>query len=154
HHYLSYEGYQTHESLVFVNLNLRSVVDDTTDSIFDLLLNKFLDLDRTAYFWNDCTPENCDYSDRCYIKYNVDVFRDPIKGPEVRRRLKRLIVAVHFRKNRHITIRDLRSILSFILFNKSSCEQLQCDLDREKHLIKRFYYNSAFSGQESDRIAQ
>lgn len=31
HHYLDYPGFKTHESLVFVNLNLRSVVDDTGD---------------------------------------------------------------------------------------------------------------------------
>jgi hypothetical protein len=156
HHYLDYQHFKPHESLVFINLNLRSVVDkdNGTDSIFDLLLDKFLDKDKSAGFWEDCTPQNCDYSERCYIKFNIDNLLDQKKGAEIRRRLKRLLLAVYFRKQRHITMRDLRSILSLILFNKYTCEQLQSHLLRGESVINRFYYNSVFNSIESDRIAQ
>jgi hypothetical protein len=156
HHYLDYDNFRPHESLVFVNLNLRSVVDDSKDnlSIFDLLMDKLLDADATAGFWDACEPENCDYADRCYIKYNVGVLRDPEIGPDIRGRLKRLLLAIHLRKNRHITMRDLRSIISFILFSKKTCFQLQQDFDASGLLVERFYYNAAFNSQETDRVTR
>jgi hypothetical protein len=150
HHYLNLSDFKLDESLAFVNLNLRSLVGSTADesSIIDLLLDKFLDLS----FWNPCT--NCDKFDKCYIQYNISSFRDPKRGPEIRNRLKLLLLAVHFRKTRHITMRDLRSILSLILFGKSTCNQIYENLNNGAQLIGSFYYNAAFDGQESDRIAQ
>jgi hypothetical protein len=155
HHYLTLEGFRPHESLIFVNLNSRSVVGvDDGPCIFDKLLDCLLDADNQAGFWTHCKPENCAFADRCYIKYNVDSLRDAKVGPVIRQRLKRLILAVHFRKMRHITMRDLRSILSFILFNKSTCPQLQADIQGAKPILARFYYNAVFNNQEDDRLAQ
>ncbi|MDP9201840.1 MAG: hypothetical protein M3P26_07890 [Gemmatimonadota bacterium] len=156
HHYLTLEGFEPHESLVFVNLNSRSVVEgeDTNDSILDKLLDRFLDIDNSLGFWEHCNAENCVFSERCYIKYNVDSLRDPKRGPLIRQRLKRLILAVHFRKNRHITMRDLRSILSFVLFNKSPCRELHAEIDNGTPILGRFYYNSVFNNEERDRIAE
>ncbi len=150
HHYLSFSDFKLNESLAFVNLNLRSMVGSTPDesSIIDLLLNKFLD----TSFWVQCT--NCDNLEKCYIRYNVASFNDPKRGPEIRRRLKLLLLAVHFRKTRHITMRDLRSILSLILFGKLACNRIYENLDAGAQLVGSFYYNAAFNGQETDRIAQ
>ena len=154
--YLKDDGFVPHESLIFVNLNSRSVVetDNSANSILDKLLNRLLDMDNQAGFWKPCASENCAFSDRCYVKYNVDSLRDPVKGPLIRQRLKRLLLAIHFRKTRHITMRDLRSILSFVLFNKSTCGQLQADLDSGGTVLDRFYYNAIFNSQENDRLAQ
>jgi hypothetical protein len=154
HDYLTSDGFKPHDSLIFVNLNSRSVVEaeDKGESILDKLLDRFLDTENKSRFWDHCKPENCSFADRCYIKYNIDSFRDPKKGPIIRQRLKRLILAVHFRKNRHITMRDLRSILSFVLY-KFTCQQLQSDLEKGAPVLERFYYNSIFNSQERDRIA-
>ncbi|MBZ5565301.1 MAG: hypothetical protein LAP13_23130 [Acidobacteriia bacterium] len=156
HHYLTYETYTPHDSLIFVNLNSRSVVEpgESSSSILDKLLDRLLDIDSSAGFWTHCSPENCAWAERCYIKYNVESLRDAKKGPVIRHRLKRLILAVHFRKTRHITMRDLRSILSFVLFNKSNCQELQRDLQAGNPVVDRFYYNAIFDGQENDRLAQ
>jgi hypothetical protein len=155
HHYLTFEGFRPHESLIFVNLNSRSVVgvNDET-SIFDKLLDRLLDIDNQSGFWTHCRAENCAFADRCYIKHNVDSLRDAKIGPVIRQRLKRLILAVHFRKLRHITMRDLRSILSFVLFNKSTCSQLQADIQHDEPILDRFYYNAVFDAKEDDRLAQ
>ncbi len=152
HHYLNDTSFKPHDSLVFVNLNLRSVVDNGDDnrSIFDLLLNKLL----KPFFWEPCAPENCDDSDWCPIRYNVSNFADPKRGPEIRRRLKHLLLAIHFRKMRHITMRDLRSILSLTLFGKLPCLKIHSALTDGAMLVGGFYYNAAFSGEEKDRIAQ
>ena len=152
HHYLDYSGFKPHDSLVFVNLNIRSVVDNAEDdtSIFDLLLDRFL----KPSFWELCATTQCEDAENCPLRYNVANFNDPSRGPEIRRRLKHLLLAVHFRKTRHITMRDLRSILSLILFGKSPCSQIHGGLTTGAQLIAGFYYNAAFSGEEKDRIAQ
>jgi hypothetical protein len=152
HHYLNYARYKPHDSLVFVNLNLRSVVDDAKDSasIFDLLLDKFLQ----QLFWEPCAISSCEDSEICPLRYNVASLIDPKRGPEIRRRLKHLLLAVHFRKTRHITMRDLRSILSLVLFGKSPCRRIHENLRAGLQLVTDFYYNAAFSGEEKDRIAQ
>lgn len=156
HHYLTYEDFNPHDSLIFVNLNSRSVVEaeDNHESILDKLLDRFLDKENKFGFWEHCKAENCAFADRCYIKYNIDSLRDPKKGSVIRQRLKRLILAVHFRKTRHITMRDLRSILSFVLFNKFTCQQLQAHLEDASPVLSRFYYNAIFDSHERDRIAQ
>jgi hypothetical protein len=152
HHYLNDAGFTPHDSLVFVNLNLRSVVDNTDDgtSVVDLLLDKFLQ----PFFWTTCTETPCEDVELCPLRYNVANLSDPLRGPEIRRRLKRLLMAVHFRKTRHITMRDLRSILSLIVFGKSPCVQIHGNLHAGTQMILDFYYNAAFNGEERDRIAQ
>lgn len=152
HHYLNYSTFKPHSSLLFVNLNLRSVVDNEEDgkSIFDLILDKFLQ----PCFWGPCATAGCEDADTCPIRYNVSNLSDPKRGPEIRRRLKHLLLAVHFRKTRHITMRDLRSILSLILFGKSPCKQIHDNLRAGTQMISNFYYNSAFDGEEKDRMAR
>ena len=56
-HYLNSDSFASHESLIFVNLNSRSVVDtgDSASSILDKLLDRLLDADDKAGFWK---PEN------------------------------------------------------------------------------------------------
>jgi hypothetical protein len=152
YHYLNDPDFKTHDSLVFVNLNLRSVVDDTEKgtSIFDMLLNKFLQ----PTFWESCMRLPCEDVDSCPLHFNVASLSDPKRGREIRRRLKHLLLAVHFRKTRHITMRDLRSIFSLILFGKSTCNQIHENLDSNSQLVSDFYYNAAFNSEEKDRIAQ
>ena len=152
HHYFNYGSFKPHASLVFVNLNLRSVVsiNEENGSLFDLLMSKFLQ----PSFWEPCSSENCDDSDSCPIRHNIANFSDPLRGAEIRRRLEHLLLAVHFRKIRHITMRDLRSILSLILFGKLPCSKIHEKLAERVLLIGGFYYNAVFSGEEKDRIAQ
>ena len=152
HHYLNAADFRPHDALVFVNLNLRSVVDNTEDgtSIVDLLLDKLLE----PYFWEACTKTPCEDVELCPLRYNVANLSDPNRGPEIRRRFKHLLLAVHFRKIRHITLRDLRSILSLIVFGKSPCGQIHGNLRVGTQMILDFYYNAAFNGEEKDRLAQ
>ena len=152
YHYLNDADFTPHDALVFVNLNLRSVVDNTEDgtSIVDLLLDKLLE----PYFWEACTKTPCEDVEFCPLRYNVANLSDPNRGLEIRRRLKHLLLAVHFRKIRHITLRDLRSILSLIVFGKSPCGQIHGNLRAGTQMILDFYYNAAFNGEEKDRIAQ
>ena len=147
HHQLNFASFTPDNSLIFVNLNLRSVVDDGDDgtSILDRLLDRFLQ----QLFWGPCAPSNCDDAETCPLRYNVNSLSDPRRGPEIRRRIKHLLLAVHFRKIRHITIRDLRSILSLVLFGKSPCSVIHERLRSGDQMIGGFYYNAAVTSSRN-----
>jgi len=152
-HYLESENYELPESLSFINLNNRSVVEiENPNSIFDELLDIILDVSDNMKTWEPCKDENCEFADRCYIKYNVDTFRDKMKGKIVKQRLKEIILAVYLKKEKHITMRDIRSLISFILFNKYTCAQLQDSIEKNENLLNRYYYNNAFNKEELDRM--
>lgn len=68
--------------------------------------------------------------------------------------MKQLFYALLFKKVRHITVRDIRSFLSFILINKYTCEQVRSDLEKGVLVIDRFYYNAIFPSEEKDRLAE
>lgn len=106
------------EGLVIVNLNTRSATSGGTDSIFSRQLRKIV----RGPFWGPC--ETCDYRTRCPIKYNVDSFRDSTSGEVVTERLRTLVDLVRLRQRRHLTMRDVRSLQSHILFRDRTCEEV------------------------------
>lgn len=153
HHYLEKENYTLPNSLAFINLNNRAIVEiNNPNSIFDELLSIILDEDETKKTWEPCQEQNCAYANSCYIKYNVDSLRDQKKGVVVKQRLKELILSIYLKKEKHITMRDIRSLISFVIFNKYTCSQLQADIDTGENLLDRFYYNNAFNKEEMDRM--
>lgn len=153
HHYLEFDNYKLPDSLSFINLNNRAIVDILNpNSIFDELLNTIIDSDNQLNTWSSCTAENCEYADKCYIKYNIDSLKDKKKGEIVKQRLKEIVLAIYLKKVKHITMRDIRSLISFILFNKYTCSQVQISIDNGDNLLDRFYYNNAFNKIELDRM--
>lgn len=153
HHYLEFENYHLPQSLAFINLNNRAVVElEKSDSILDKLLEIFLDKNKENKFWEPCKPENCEYSEQCYVKQNVDSFNDGELGPIIRERLKELISLLYLKRIKHITMRDIRSLLSYFLFNKYNCHQIQKDICDEKNLLPKFFYNNGFDENEVDRM--
>lgn len=151
HHYLEYENFRLDPSLLIINLNLRSVVDadlDSGASIFDRVLDRFL----APEFWQEC--KICSAAERCPIKFNVDSLTDSEYGLQIRHRLKSLYLITHFRRKQHMTVRDLRSSLAYIVFNRYPCEHIHRELsepDRARVAFEsRFYYNAAFGAYVAD----
>ena len=105
-------------AIIIVNLNLRSVTADGADSIFSQQLRSIV----SGPFWKPC--EKCAYQTRCPIKFNVDTFRDSISGPAVTERLRTMVDIVRLRRRRHITMRDVRSLISHLLFRDRNCEEI------------------------------
>ncbi len=145
HHFLEREDFKLDPSLLIINLNLRSVVDNSFtsgDSIFDRQLQKFL----LPKFWKDCL--DCSAQTQCPIKFNVDTLTDPEHRGQARGRLKALYLISHLRSRQHITIRDLRASLAYILVNRHTCESTHEELENSRYdtFIYRYYYNSAFGG--------
>lgn len=107
--------------LMVINLNLRSVTarDGETPS---LLAQQVKKLTRPE-LWSKC--EGCPIADRCYIKYNVDTFQDSSAGDEVINRLEWLLRIIVYKRELHITMRDLRSMIAWMITRDYSCEEVK-----------------------------
>ncbi len=111
------------DTVVVVNLNLRSVTLDGADSIFSRQMRALV----SGPFWEPCT--RCDHRARCPLKHNVDTLRDETSGEAVLERLRVLFDALRLRRERHFTMRDVRSLASHLLFRDRVCEEIPALLD-------------------------
>ena len=146
--------------IAVVNLNLRSVVADPLgfegdpkggdDSIFARLIRRV----TAEPFWEPC--HQCDLRDRCYAFHNARTFQDETAGPKVIERLKTIYTVTDLRARLHITLRDLRSALAYMLVGTRGCDEIH-DLYRRgdrNAIIQGFYFNSWLGGDEpnADRL--
>jgi serine/threonine protein kinase len=136
-----------------VNLNLRSVVADvpTADgSLLERLIRRM----TNEKFWKPC--QNCDLKDRCYAHHNARTIQDETAGPKVIERLKSLYTLAHLRGRLHITLRDLRSALAYMLAGTRNCGEIHTlyQTGEREEIIQGFYFNSWMGGEKpnSDRL--
>ncbi|MDT0649898.1 methylation-associated defense system protein kinase MAD6 [Autumnicola edwardsiae] len=108
------------QGLMIINLNLRSVTasDDKESSLFRQQVKAL----TKKSLWNKC--EGCSLANKCFIKYNVDSLNDPASGNEVITRMEWLLRTVGLKRELHITMRDLRSLIAFIISRDHSCEEV------------------------------
>lgn len=133
---------------IVLNLNLRSVVanigNQENSSIFDRMLTSVI----SPKYWGVCSA--CDLADKCYVFHNIQTFQDPIAGPKIFDRLKMLFLIVHLRGRLHITLRDLRSALSYILVGTRDCEQIHTlytsGAVAVDDILDGFYFNACQGG--------
>jgi hypothetical protein len=140
--------------IVVINLNLRSVVADLDDkknnSIFDRLLRRILKKE----FWEPCA--SCDLKKRCYIYHNARTFMDPVAGSKTIERLKTLYTITHLRGQLHVTLRDLRSALAYMLVGTRDCDEVH-DLYQASpanslsQILDGFYFNSWIGGTQPSK---
>lgn len=142
-----FEGDEEHlpSWLLIVDLNRRSVVardpDTGNTSIFDRQLTALL----KPEFWEPC--QACAFRERCPIYFNVSTLADVASGPEVRERLRTLFEIVHLRRHLHITMRDMRSALSWLIFRDRTCKDVADLLTAHpspppQDLVDLLYYNA------------
>ncbi|RME28936.1 MAG: serine/threonine-protein kinase PknK, partial [Deltaproteobacteria bacterium] len=144
------------DGVVAVNLNLRSVVASLSgaedDAIFDRLLRQL----TKERFWEPCV--GCDLRDRCYVYHNARTLMDPVAGPKVAERLRRLYAITHLRGRLHITMRDLRSALAFTLAGTRDCDEIHAlyansGAEARQQILQGFYFNAWQGGAGSaDRL--
>ncbi|MES3021650.1 MAG: protein kinase [Pseudomonadota bacterium] len=134
-----------------VNLNRRSVVADAEGgSILERTLQSIVQPKN----WSAC--EQCVLQDRCYALHNARSFQDEIAGPRLLERLKMLYTMAHLRGRLHITMRDLRSALSFMLIGNRDCAEIHALYAAGKHddVARSFYFNSWMGAEQAtaDRL--
>lgn len=107
--------------LMVINLNLRSVTagDKQNPSLLSQQMKKLTNKE----LWTKC--QGCPIADKCFIRYNVDTFQDSSAGDEVIERLEWLMRAIVYKRELHITMRDLRSFIAFMLTRDFSCDQVK-----------------------------
>ena len=137
------EGKYQQDSLLLVNLNLRAVAAGREQSLVDRQLNAML----RPELWEACS--GCSHQGKCPIKHNADTLRDTHSGSATRARIRKLFEVLHLRRRAHVTIRDLRSALSWLLFQDHSCDDIDRLLTSEEaaapERIADLYYPEAFS---------
>lgn len=149
-------GDPSQDGITVINLNLRSVVaipEEAQLSIMERLLKRMTHQE----YWQPC--EKCDLKNKCYAYHNARTFQDPVAGPKVVERLKMLYTITHLRGRLHITMRDLRSSLAFMLAGVLDCDGIHQLYQRTgeealEQIWGGFYFNSWCGGSAgaNDRL--
>ena len=140
------------DGVAVVNLNLRSVVArDGQPSILANLLRRL----TAPEFWQAC--QNCDLRDKCYVHHNARSFANPTAGAQVIERIELLYRLVTLRGKLHITMRDLRSALAYMLAGTRDCDAIHelHQSGKREDFLRGYYFNSyAAAGvfQPKDRL--
>ena len=131
------EDEQTPAHVQFISLNHRSLVGGKTpsgqwsDDFLDRLIHRLLGGDQAPQIWSPCLK--CEAWDRCTAGPNAHRLLAAPESPEgeqgqrVRLRLREALQAVHQRGQIHITTRELRGVLSYVLFGVNFCDELHQD---------------------------
>lgn len=149
-------GADPENGIAVINLNLRSVVAEPEEgqpSILERLIARMSQQD----YWQAC--EKCDLKGKCFAYHNARTFQDPVAGPKVIERLKMLYTITHLRGRLHITMRDLRSALAFMLVGTRDCDGIHQlyqngGEENQNRILDGFYFNSWLGGGEgsNDRL--
>ncbi|MDO9410097.1 NERD domain-containing protein kinase family protein [Patulibacter sp.] len=109
------------EWLLVVNLNLRALTlatDEFSNDIVSATIARFSD----PRLWSACVT--CVAKDRCYARANASLLSDPVSGPRAAERIRQTLDVVRLRRRLHITMRDLRSGLSFMTVGNRPCHEI------------------------------
>ncbi len=139
--------------LMVINLNLRSVTarNEGKGSLLSQQIKQLTSPD----IWTKC--QGCPIADRCFINYNVQTFQDTNTADEVITRLEWLLRSVVYKRELHITMRDLRSFIAFMLTRDYSCEQVRqlVTYIQTEHLAdyywQYYYFNITAPAYQIDR---
>ncbi|MBF4354471.1 protein kinase, partial [Vibrio anguillarum] len=107
----------------------------------------------SAKVWQGC--DYCALKDKCYVRHNIATFQDEQTGPKVIERLKYIYRLTSLRNQLHITMRDLRSALSYTLVGEYSCNEIkEIYANGEADKILHGYYFNAWCGNDNtqDRL--
>ncbi|NQU63513.1 MAG: protein kinase, partial [SAR324 cluster bacterium] len=145
-------GQSTTDGISVIHLNHRSVVSDSGTGNGSILKRLLMKMTQPEY-WTVC--EDCKLTSRCYAYHNACTFQDPIAGPKVIERLETLYTITHLRGRRHITMRDLRSALAFMLVGTEDCTGIQNlyqngGEESWNDILSRFYFNSWIDGNRDN----
>ncbi len=130
-----------------IDLNSRSLVGDINrerkavlTEFLDKLINKLLGGSKAAELWKPC--RTCTALSRCQVGRNTGLLiNNAPAGQRLRERLAEALQAVHQRAEVHITARELRATLSYILFGIHYCSELHARPD----FVPPGYWDMAFS---------
>ena len=146
------EGLDPHVRLI--ELNLRSLVGGIDDAnglisaeFVDRLCARLVGGDEAREIWKPCST--CSARTRCSMRVSAEMMGASAdktvlgQGALLRRRLTAAFQAVHQRNEVHITARELKAALSYILFGVYACEDLHANVDLRPHTAGDFAFDPA-----------
>lgn len=143
----SLDGTSSKDGALLVNLNLRAVTAGGSSSLVERQLMELL----KPTLWQPC--DACSLKTVCPLLHNANSLRDSNSGSTVRERVRRLFEVVHLRRRAHVTMRDLRSALSWLLFRDHNCIDIKNLLEsprgQDPSSLVALYYTEAFADPES-----
>ena len=138
----------------FISLNQRSLVGSVVPSEADIktgfledLLDSLYGREKAPQIWAPC--ETCSAQDRCEVRRAMRRFGPQAPQEErerTRQRLFEMLQAVHLRGETHITVRELRAALVYILFGVHFCSDYHSGADDPLP-----YWERAFSPESPGR---
>jgi serine/threonine protein kinase len=129
------------KGLMIINLNLRSVTAKTNggESLFRSQIKKL----TQPVLWSKCST--CPHAGYCFTKYNVDTLTDSAAGDEVINRLEWLMRTISYKRELHITMRDLRSFIAYLISRDCRCADIpvlyQKYSEQPEKYWQYFYFN-------------
>lgn len=132
--------------VLLVDLKRRSSVGFDADH--PSLFNGIYDLFSAPKEWKICN--GCKARRECPMFLNASSLSDASVGPIIRRQLNQLLLSVHLRKERHPTIRDIRSALAFTITHDLGCTEVHELREAGESPLAgsdRLYFNAIFNGQ-------
>jgi len=123
-------GASIDQRIYFINFNARSLVGGcvpgqaalSTEFVDSLIAKMLGEGEDDRDHWRPC--RTCTAQQRCPAWRSVQDLRAEGMGPVVRARLSRALQAVHLRGELHVTARELRGTLAYVLFGIHSCRDL------------------------------
>lgn len=129
------------DGLLIINLNLRSIIASNPENGEYSILREQITKITAPALWKKC--DTCPLVNQCFIRFNVQSFNDTSAGNEIIRRLEWLIRTISYKRELHITIRDLRSFIAWMLTRDYSCNEMEdliSDLHNEPNNFWEFLY--------------
>jgi len=135
-------GQQSH--IRFINLNQRSLVggirpdkSGIDTSFLERLIDHMYGGEQAPAIWSSCL--SCSAQDRCEVFQATRLFgpdtlpslAEPHIRSHARSRLFEALQAVHLRGETHITMRELRATLVYILFGTQYCDDYHAELESD-----------------------
>lgn len=128
----------SYADLVVYDLNERNVLAKSfVKSAIDKLSGDAL--------YEEC--ENCQFRDACAVQKN----RRLIKDPQFQERLCFILNRVAL-QGFHATLRDLQSLISFLIFGDHKCQDLGVNAGGDEYDIIHFLYSESAKGEIFDEI--
>lgn len=141
------------DGVMIINLNLRSVTakDDNGNS----LLRKQIKALTSPHLWSKCRA--CPLASKCFINFNVSSFNDSAVGNEIITRIEWIVRTIVYKREVHITMRDLRSMIAWMLTRDYTCDQIPALIQREEDIKSKLEeasdtYTKAVLQQEYEQI--
>lgn len=150
----------------FISLNQRSLVGGITQTtdvpkiesrFLENLIDKLYGGSDAAAKWEPC--QSCSAQEHCEVFRATRLFapegvagcEPPPRRRRARERLFAALQAVHLRGEAHITIRELRAALVYILFGLHECSDYHAIQDRDGIASPQSFADRAFSPTSSRR---